>query len=83
MTANLSLPLVAINYDRQTPSRASFNAPALVLVIDHLQSLEHVCGRVYLLNFMIPPFSSEISTISRLEQLAIQRHRHLAPSGAG
>jgi len=34
MTANSSLPLAAANYDRQTPSRASSNAPALVLAID-------------------------------------------------
>jgi len=27
-----------------------------LLVIDHLESLDHVCGTVYLLNFVIPPF---------------------------
>jgi len=54
MTVNSSLPLAAVNYDRQTPSRASLNAPALVLVIDHYQSLDHVCGTVYLLNFTPP-----------------------------
>ena len=59
MTANSSLPLAAVNYDRQTSLRASSNAPALVLAIDHSQSLDHVCGSVYLPNFVIPPFPSD------------------------
>jgi len=59
MTANSSLPLAAVNYDRRTLSRASSNAPALVLAIDHSQSLDHVCGTVYLLNFVIPTFPSD------------------------
>jgi len=29
------------------------------LAIDHSQSLDHVCGTVYLLNFVIPPFPSD------------------------
>ena len=51
-------------YDRQTPSRASSNAPILVLAIDHSQSLDHVCRTVFLLNFVIPSFPSD-SFISR------------------
>ena len=61
MTANSSLPLAAVIYDRQTPSRASSNAPALDLAIDHSQSLDHVCGTVYLMNFVIPLFPRTVS----------------------
>jgi len=59
MTANSSLLLNIVNYDRQTPTGASYNAPALALAVDHLQSLDHVCGTVCLLNFVIPTFPSD------------------------
>jgi len=66
MTANSSLPLAAVNYDRQTPSRALFNALALVSVIDYSQSLDHLCGTVYLLNFVISSFPSDIFVERRI-----------------
>jgi len=37
----------------------SSNALVLVLAIDHSQSLDHVCGTVYLLNFVIPLYPSD------------------------
>ena len=43
--------MLAANYDRQTPSRASLNTTALLWAIDHSQSLDHVCTTVYLMNF--------------------------------
>jgi len=51
MTANSSLPLAAVNYDRQTPHhyhvRHPSNAPHSSWAIDHSQSLDHVCTTVY------------------------------------
>jgi len=57
MTVNSSLPPAAVNNDRHTPLRASFNTPALVLAIDRSQSLDHVCGTVF--DFVIPPIASD------------------------
>jgi len=41
------------------------NAPALVLVIDYSQSLDHVCGAVFLLNFVMPPFPQIVSSSTK------------------
>ena len=47
MTVNSTLPLAVVNYDCQT------HAPALVLAIDHSQSLDYILWNSLPLNFVI------------------------------